>query len=186
VRETVDTDTKKTVDAITEVFEQARVFEDGNPGVSKKERKKRKTESTTEIVAALRLLSSTYVSLQLLSTTSLKEELDHLLTHDNPAVRAMAQTLKTAWLADLRARVGTLSATYERPAPKTPTSAQNKTGTAKPPRAPKLFYTNADIASRRNEPELRRTRETRYMFGGLSQIRRHSVNRAWSRGHGRD
>jgi|TARA_B110000977_G_scaffold157880_1_gene201128 hypothetical protein len=111
VRETVDTDTKKTVDAITEVFEQARVFEDGNPGVSKKERKKRKTESTTEIVAALRLLSSTYVSLQLLSTTSLKEELDHLLTHDNPAVRAMAQTLKTAWLADLRARVGTLSAT---------------------------------------------------------------------------
>ena len=111
MRETVDTDTKKTVDAITEVFEQARVFEDGNPGVSKKERKKRKTESTTEIVAALRLLSSTYVSLQLLSTTSLKEELDHLLTHDNPAVRAMAQTLKTAWLADLRARVGTLSAT---------------------------------------------------------------------------
>ena len=143
----------------------------GAKPASKKPFKKSKADSSAaaadarRALDALRALEARYVSARVLEKTSACAAVARLKTHADAAVKRAAENLLELWLAALRSHVGTLAATYERPpAPRAPAGAAARSGAGgaagKPPRS-KPVYDAAFIASRRNEPELRRTRETR-------------------------
>ena len=140
---------------------------------SKKQTKTSKTadaaasvSSATRALETLRLLETLYVNARVLRETDVCASVRRLKTHADATVRLAAASLLTQWLAALQTHVGTMAATYERPpAPRAGASGGAARGAAggaagKPPR-PKPVYDAAFIASRRNEPELRRTRESR-------------------------
>ena len=143
----------------------------GAKPASKKPFKKSKADSSAaaadarRALDALRALEARYVSARVLEKTSACAAVARLKTHADAAVKRAAENLLELWLAALRSHVGTLAATYERPpAPRAPAGAAARSGAGgaagKPPRS-KPVYDAAFIASRRNEPELRRTRESR-------------------------
>jgi hypothetical protein len=140
---------------------------------SKKQTKTSKTaderasvSSATRALETLRLLETLYVNARVLRETDVCAVVRRLKTHADATVRQTASGLLTQWLKTLQTHVGTMAATYERPpAPRAGARGGAARGAAggaagKPPR-PKPVYDAAFIASRRNEPELRRTRESR-------------------------
>ena len=125
--------------------------------------------SATRALETLRALEGRHVNLRVLRETGVCASVARLKTHADATVRLAASSLLSQWLAALQTHVGTMAATYERPpAPRAGASggagggARGAAGgtAGKPPR-PKPVYDAAFIASRRNEPELRRTRESR-------------------------
>ncbi len=118
---------------------------------------------------ALRALEARHVNASVMRETDVCASVARLKTHADATVRRVAAALLRQWLAALRSSVGTLAASYERPpAPRAGASVGGGgarggavSGAAGKPPRPKPVYDAAFIASRRNEPELRRTRESR-------------------------
>jgi hypothetical protein len=123
----------------------------------------------TRALDALRALEARHVNASVMRETNVCASVARLKTHADATVRRVAAALLRQWLAALRSSVGTLAASYERPpAPRAGASVGGGgarggavSGAAGKPPRPKPVYDAAFIASRRNEPELRRTRESR-------------------------
>ena len=133
------------------------------------EEKRAAAADATRALDALRALEARHVNVSVLRETNVCASVARLKTHADATVRRAAAALLLQWLAALRSSVGTLAASYERPpAPRGGASGGGGgarggavSGAAGKPPRPKPVYDAAFIASRRNEPELRRTRESR-------------------------
>ena len=167
VRSPMDSKEKTEFDKITSELASLTNFESSSDlrKLSKKQKIAAGNSNTAKLIKALRGLQGLYVSLAVLETSAIRETVTRLKTHSDETVKNLATQLGNQWLCDLRAHVATLSATYDRPVIKLGSSAAagnySKQHSKKPPKAKKNMFTDAFIASRRNEPELRRTRETR-------------------------